>query len=319
MTDAQSSKPGFEVTTSRQPTTDEHDLIWKPLYKPPMNGLEKKKEITLHSVVNNGITVVLIGRQDGHRAPPAAPWITDEELWFMDWAFKDTTRELLREDVTFKLGRFQGMPNFPPLQLDRGYGVALCVRRSKAARYIGPIEFRSVNDEVFIKKLQTLAYDVRKATFLHKDLVWSIRITTFFSQNPPTGAPKWWKPEAELDREECEFAPTLSIPETPKTLVQNQSEQILLPATPKRYQKGRQSTIPNTLSPSSPSSSTRPNSQARLRSGKPSQQSRAASVSGDIVIEQRYLNIPTIGSVLRRATNRPEANVPKKPSWRPAG
>ncbi|KAF7528603.1 hypothetical protein G7054_g10086 [Neopestalotiopsis clavispora] len=158
--------------------------------------------------------LILITRQDGHRAPLASDWITDEELWFMDWAFRDTVRELLNDGVKFELRRFEGTPNFPPLLLEKGYGIALCARRSKALRDVGPMRFDFCKDEVFAKKLCILANDVKKSSFRHGDLIWTIRITTFFAQRPPTNAPKWWRPGAELDREECEFSSAVEVSST---------------------------------------------------------------------------------------------------------
>ncbi|ETS77855.1 hypothetical protein PFICI_09917 [Pestalotiopsis fici W106-1] len=169
---------------------------------------ENHEEIRSDPPYQNGelTQLKLITRQDGHRAPPASDWITDEELWFMDWAFRDTVRELLSEGAKFELRRFEGTPNFPPLLLQKGYGIALCARRSKALRDVGPMRFNFGKDDVFVKKLCNLANDVRKASFRHGDLIWTIRITTFFAQRPPTNAPKWWRTGAELDREECEFS-----------------------------------------------------------------------------------------------------------------
>lgn len=174
---------------------------------PSQNGGNEQSKQEAPSGDAESRKLPLITRQDGHRAPMYSPWITDEELWFIDWAFRDTVRQLMKDGIKFELKRYEGTPNFPPLLLQKGYGVALCVRRTKAASDdVGPIQFDGTEDERFLDKLCILANDVTKARFRHADLIFSIRITTFFEQRKPANAPPWWNPDAEMDRDECEFS-----------------------------------------------------------------------------------------------------------------
>ncbi|KAK6086537.1 hypothetical protein SCUP515_00103 [Seiridium cupressi] len=272
--------------------------------------------------------VELIGRNDGHRAPPAASWITDEELWFMDWAFRDTVKELLGRGVKFELARFQGCPNFPPLLLDRGYGVALCIRRTKAVRDAGPIRFNSEGDEEFVEKLHNLAFDIRMAKFRHRDLIWSIRITTFFARNHPANAPRWWSPRAELDSEECEFVLALPQPEMLHAQVAGTSgSENALPGAPPRKQPHRRAT--GSSSPigtavslvSGPGNGTSmAGTSASLRISETRRSSRTYSSKPDLQrwkLEQdwRDLHSPRHG----RNEASYKTTITQRPRWRPAG
>ncbi|KAI1875719.1 uncharacterized protein JN550_002005 [Neoarthrinium moseri] len=146
-----------------------------------------------------------ISRAEGHRAPLSSSWITDEELWEIDSAFSRTVDGLLDKSFGFNLGRFQGSSSFPPLLFDEGLGVALCIRRSRAAEGTGPITFSSKDDIVFAKKLRDLVAEVNSSSFIHVDLIWSIYITDFFDLHPPSSPPKWWRPGADMDTEEREL------------------------------------------------------------------------------------------------------------------
>lgn len=78
--------------------------------------------------------------------PPAASWITHDELLLTDMVFRDTVKELPQKNISVELNRLQGSPNFAPILLDNGYGVAL-----------GPLVLSLVGDEIFTGKLNNLA------------------------------------------------------------------------------------------------------------------------------------------------------------------
>ncbi|KAI0125190.1 hypothetical protein BJ170DRAFT_636801 [Xylariales sp. AK1849] len=147
-------------------------------------------------------------RQEGHRAPPEAPWITDQELYALDEAFIDLANKLVEEGVKFEVGRYVGSENHGSFLLDRGFGVALCVRRAKKLDF-DPISFDAIGDEAFRVKLLTFSIDFLAPSFRYKDLIWSIKITSFFDMHPPANAPKWWRPGADFEKGEVHFASSL--------------------------------------------------------------------------------------------------------------
>lgn len=184
------------------------------------------------------------------RAPHEPSWLTDEELLALDQAFIETMEKLLEDGINVEVLRFQGCENFPPLLLDKGFGVALCINKAKKNDY-RVIPFSSVENKPFCTRLRTLATDRHSHGFRYKDLLFSFQVTNYFRLHPPSNPPKSWRPEspAGFDIFHSSKRATSYVVEEPP---QSSGLQSHRPATPRQklqlseHQQRAQSTEPRT-------------------------------------------------------------------------
>jgi hypothetical protein len=179
------------------------------------------------------------------RTPHEPDWLTDEELLALDQAFMRTMEKLLEDGINVEILRFQGCENFPPLLLDQGFGVALCINKGKKNDY-RVISFSSVDNKPFCSRLRTLATDRHSPGFRYKDLLFSFQITNYFHLHPPLNPPKHWRPESPAGFDifhSSRRAPVYVVEERPQSAASQQKSQRM------EHQQRAQSTEPRTPRP----------------------------------------------------------------------